>query len=304
MPAFKLNSLKKSVFGTVIFGILIFSLQALDMPELTMPEFPSMPEISNPLTGDDNFYHPELPVFGKNKPVEEKKPATLTKDAVLSSADDADDLISSFLYGNSVLSAKDIESLSDLGMFDSLSSLQGTNYSILSQTSSNDVLLRQILLSLEELKKEHNKEAILKPEITQNIEKDSQVFKKRSPSILRFTINGYDMIPSLATVFFSEAEEDGSFLMTGDRKYYADKKNRSETFYLLFKADKSANKALNYKITPSVVQDSKNDRSFLYQLAQKGDITASKTGNLVVVHYSQNNWNMDLLLDIDCKGIK
>lgn len=277
--------------------------QGLDMPELSMPEFPSMPEVSMPVTGSDNYYRPEIPNFVKNKQTEEKKEQPNSKnDLVLSSADTATDLLNTLLYGNNVLSAKDISTLSDVGMFDSLSSLQGTNYSLLSQTSSSDVLLRQILLSLEDLKKEQNQNSKLQPETEKEIEKDSEIFKKRSPAILRFVINGYDMTPSLSTVFFSETEEDGTFLLTGDRKYYADRRNHSETFYLLFKAEKSSNKSVNYKICPSVVQDSKNEKSFLYQLSQKSDLTATKTGNLVVVHYTQNNWNLDLLLDIDCKG--
>lgn len=305
LPVFRFSILKKIFLLLLILNFFVIRgiAQSLEMPELSMPEFPSMPDVSAPVTGSENFYRPEIPNFGKNKQTEDKQNLTNPKkELTLSSADDATDLLNNLLYGNNVLSAKDISSLSDVGMFDTLSSLQGTNYSLLSQTSSNDVLLRQILFSLDDLKKAQSANLKLQPEIKKEIEKDSEVFKKRTPSILRFTINGYDMVPSLATVFFSEAEEDGTFLLTGDRKYYADRKNHSETFYLLFRAEKSSNKSLNYKICPSLVQDSKNEKSFLYQLSQKSDITATKTGNLVVVHYSQNNWNMDLLLDIDCKG--
>ena len=63
-------------------------------------------------------------------------------------------------------------------------------------------------------------------------QQDSQTFKTRNPSILRFKINNYSIKDSVIQVFFSEPEPDGSFLLTGDRKYYLNNRGCTETFYL------------------------------------------------------------------------
>lgn len=275
-----------------------------DMPSIEALEMPAMPEIEvTTLSLDTSFYKPELPGLKKKKKAAEELEETTsnTLESSLSSADSTEELLNSLLYDSNVLTAKDISSLSEVGLFNSLSSLSNTNYSYLSQTSSTDVLLNKVLASLEDLKKAQTNISQAEKENQNEIKKDLQTFKQRNPVVLRFLINGYDLTPSLATVFLSQAEEDGSFLFTGDRKYYANKKNNSETFYMLFKAQKALNTGVTYSVTPTVVQDSENENSFLYQMAKKGNITATKTGNLVVVHYSQNNWKMDLLLDIDNK---
>ena len=299
---------RTAVLLSFLFFFTLMSAESIEntgagkMPVINIPEPPQMPEITVSSVGSP-FYKPDLPLLKKNKNPEEKKDSVQTvPETVLSPAVNSTDVLSSLLHGSSALSAKDIESLSDIGLFSSMSSLDGYDYYTNLQSTTTETLLRQILASLDVLKKQQAN--ISESEINEQkeISKDCNNFKSRNPSVLRFRINGYDISPSLATVFFSNPEEDGSFLLTGDRKYYADKKYHSETFYVLFKAQKASNGAVQYKLTPSIVQDSRNENSFLYQMAQKDDLIAEKTGNLVTVHYLKNNWKMDLLLDIDCMG--
>ena len=128
---------------------------------------------------------------------------------------------------------------------------------------------------------------------------DSENFKKREPSILRFKINGYNIADSLTKVFFSDTEPDGSFLLTGDRRYFVNQQVRTETFYMLFKTIGSNGSTLTYRVQPTLVQDHKNENSYVYKLSGVKNLTAEKTGNLVVIHYSGDSVNADLLLDID-----
>lgn len=122
--------------------------------------------------------------------------------------------------------------------------------------------------------------------------------KNDNAQILRFVVNGYDMKSSCRTVYFSERGADGTFLMTADRRYMSDNISRTETFYLLFKSKGTTDNGIEYDVIPSVIQDYENQYSFLYQLAQKQNLSAAKTGNLVTLRVTEPNWNMDLLLDI------
>lgn len=122
--------------------------------------------------------------------------------------------------------------------------------------------------------------------------------KNDNAQILRFVVNGYDMKSSCRTVYFSERGADGTFLMTADRRYMSDNISRTETFYLLFKSKGTTDNGIEYDVIPSVIQDYENQYSFLYQLSQKQNLSAAKTGNLVTLRVTEPNWNMDLLLDI------
>ena len=120
-------------------------------------------------------------------------------------------------------------------------------------------------------------------------------------ALFRFKINGYNIADSLTKVFFSETEPDGSFLLSADRRYFVNQQTRTETFYMLFKTVSSNGSSLTYRVQPSIVQDHKNENSYVYRLAAVKNLTAEKTGNLVVIHYSSDSVNADVLLDIDSK---
>ena len=119
--------------------------------------------------------------------------------------------------------------------------------------------------------------------------------------MLRFKVNGYNILDSLTEVFFSETEPDGTFLLTGDRKYFTNQQVHTETFYMLFKTVNSNGSSITYKVQPSIVQDSKNENSYVYKLSNIKNLTAEKTGNLVVMHFTGDSLSADILLDIDSK---
>ncbi len=272
----------------------------MELPE--MPKMPEMPAISNP-TLDGNYYRPSMPNHGiPEKKNEKDSSATTVSTSILSDANNSDDIISSFLSANSNLTANDISSLYDSGLFTNISSitnlLGATNVN-----STNDdetkVLLKQILESLQELKQSQNQVSPEKRQDLTNYQQDSATFKQREPSILRFKINGYSLTESFTKVFFSEPEPDGSFLLTADRRYFSNQKQREETVYVLFKAVKSRGSSVVYEVEPSVVQTTKNDQSYVYKFCQLKNLMAEKTGNLVVMHTEDDGISVDMLLDID-----
>lgn len=217
------------------------------------------------------------------------------------------------------LTADDISSMNSLGILGSLSGLMGrgnTNLQNQLLSSQNTVTastvdsatLKQILAELSELKNKMSKEA--NDGKTADGEKVSLNDKsfgqntfatpiKKEPKILRFSVNGYDLISTCKKIYFSELETDGTFLLTGDRKYMSESKVRSETFYFYFRANGTENGVTKYAVTPAVSQDYENEYSYLYQLTQKNNLTADRTGNLVTLRVNDGDWKMDLLISLD-----
>ena len=281
----------KLIFG--LAGLVLCSTvyaQSISNPEMpAMPAMPGMPSLETP------FYTPSFPsnsVVPKKK--SNKNETTETeKQSVITNNDNTDDIVSTLMNNSSILSASDITSLYDSGMFNNLSSLSGTT-----AASSTNVLLQQVLTSLEELKTQQKNASPVQRQQLENAQEDSQNFKQREPQILRFRINGYDIKDSLTTVFFSEPEADGTFLLTGDRRYFTNQKSRTETFYLMFKAVKSNGSVTTFDVQPSIVQDALNENSFVYKFSKIENLKAEKTGNLVVLH-ADDGLKVDLLLDID-----
>ena len=268
-------------------------LYAIDMPE--MPEMPSMPAIGS------GFYTPSFPTRPSNQKKTDSTENTKEKtESVLTESLTPESVLTSVLSKGNTLSAYDISSLYDSGLFSNISSLDSVgSLSNYTTSTSTNVLLQQVLNSLNELKKQQQSASAKEKNELNAVKTDSENFKKREPSILRFKINGYNISDSLTKVFFSDTEPDGSFLLTADRKYFVNQQVRTETFYMLFKTVSSNGSSLTYKVQPSIVQDSKNENSYVYKLANVKNLTAEKTGNLVVVHYSSDPLTADLLLDID-----
>ena len=277
-------------------GLYAQSQNTVEMPE--MPQMPSMPTLGG------GFYTPSFPTR-PNSSGNKKDTAEASKEkseSVLTEAITPESILSSALIKGNTLTANDISSLYDSGLFTNISSLSTSdslaNYST---STSTNVLLQQVLNSLNDLKKQQQSASAKEKNELNATKADAETFKKREPSILRFKINGYNISDSLTKVFFSDTEADGSFLLTGDRKYFVGQQVRTETFYMLFKTVSSNGSTLTYKVQPSIVQDHKNDNSYVYKLAAVKNLTAEKTGNLVVIHYTGDSVNADLLLDIDSK---
>lgn len=198
------------------------------------------------------------------------------------------------------VTAADLKTLDKEGLLSNLSSLLGITPSVGPSGSNTSQSLNKILEQLNELKTENKAPGAAD---TQSSAKNTPLPAAADettgkPTILRFLINGYDVRATCRTIYFSDRSTDGTFLLTGDRKYISDGKTRTETFYLLFKADGSRGFCTDYDVQPAVIQDAQNIYSFLYQLSQKKKLTATKTGNLVTMRVTEPSWNMDLLLDI------
>ncbi len=293
------KSKRAAAFFIAVFFLILTPLSAqtngtgIDFPE--MPEMPSMPTVGG------GFYRPSFP----SRPNTAKPAATEESDkeqteSVLTEALTPETALSAALTKGNTLTAYDISSLYDSGLFTNLSSLDSiSGLSNYTTSTSTNVLLQQVLNNLNELKKEQQGASAKEKNELDAVKTDSENFKKREPSILRFKINGYNISDSLTKVFFSDTEADGSFLLTGDRKYFVNQQVRTETFYMLFKTVSSSGSALTYKVQPSLVQDYKNENSYVYKLSNVKNLTAEKTGNLVVLHFTGDSLSVDLLLDID-----
>ena len=199
---------------------------------------------------------------------------------------------------NNGITASDISGMYDLGMFGSITGLYGNNNNT-NTTATTDVLLGQILESLEELKKNNVNSSGQQQVNLRDSKTDNSNFKKRDPQVLRFKVNGFNIKDSFVTVFFSDVEADGTFLLTADRVYYVNQTERSETIYLLFKTVKSNGSVTTYEVVPTVSQDYENTTSSMYKMAQAASYRAEKTGNMVSLHYSEPGFSLDVLLNLD-----
>lgn len=310
---------------------------------------PSMPSVSMPSVGSgfyspgrSDFYNPNLNrnqnassqttnSSANSANVSENESATSATSttaqnqaSALKAAQNLNSLAKSTSSAFNGLSADDISSMSNLGVFNQISGLLGRGTSLLknplSETETSAITntltantadsdtLKQILSELTSLKNQMNadSESEKAADGSQISPGDKSAGKnafsnivKKEPKILRFIVNGYDILQTCKKIYFSDLEADGTFLLTGDRKYMSENKSRSETFYFYFHANGSENGITKYTVTPAVSQDYENEYSYLYQLTQKDALTANRTGNLVTLRVKDGDWNMDLLLSLD-----
>lgn len=189
------------------------------------------------------------------------------------------------------LTAADLSALAKQGAFSSLSGLMGTNTTAFTGSKNpQDVVLTQILTELNEIKaaqKNLSVEAASKSRPTDE-----------PPAIRRFVINNYDLLKACNAVYFSNPENDGSFLLTGDCKMLYNNQTLSETFYMFFKSNGTENGHQIFNVEISLSQSAAFPASILYKFCSQQNITAVKTGNLVTVKLNQNGINSDILLDV------
>ena len=305
---------------------------AQNPPSVTMP---AMPSVSMPSVGS-GFYAPGRSDFytgartnqNQNQAKTASKSdtqATQTDESVSSTADEnqsaaqntnlqaarnLSSLSNSASASLNQLTAEDISSMSSLGVFSQLSGLLGRgnaslqNQILASQNTitagtADSAALRQILSELTELKNQMGgggADSVTKKSAGEDAFTSTV---KKEPKILRFIVNGYDILSTCKKIYFSDLETDGTFLLTGDRKYISENKVRSETFYFYFHTSGSENGITKYAVTPAVSQDYENQYSYLYQLTQKDALTADRTGNLVTLRARDGEWSMDLLISLD-----
>ncbi|MGP1458780.1 MAG: hypothetical protein ACTTKL_05665 [Treponema sp.] len=284
--------------------ILSAEQSPVTMPQMPAPPSVEMPSVSAPVTG--GFYAPGK-IYGIPKPPVPPKASSpavspaqtagsvpAAANALLPSAQAADAGSADYL------SAADIQSLGQNGLLGGVYNLLGSGAAAKSQTAdaSTTLLLQNILTEIEGLKKQLAKETTGAAKLPPAQTARAAAAKSSRPAILRFTVNGSDILSSCQTVYFSKPEADGTFLLTADRKYFADGKQNAETFYFLFKSDGSGGAETSYAVIPEIMQSPENPSSPVVRLSRQENLTASKTGNLVSLRASFDGLTADLLLDI------
>lgn len=198
------------------------------------------------------------------------------------------------------ITAGELSALSSLGFFDTASILYGNSkagmISSARETAEAKKMLAEVLSKIEELQK--TSPAVSAAEPAKKIPAATEhVPDSRHAKVLRFCVNGYDILKTCKKIYISNVQQDGTFLVTGDRRYASDGKSRTETFHLLFISAPQKN-GCNYTASAAVTQDYLNEYSFLYQLSQLQEVNALRTGNLVTMRTEQPDWKLELLIDL------
>ena len=276
------------------------------------PSMPEMPSVSIP-TLSNSFYSPG---FNTTKTKKSSGNQNASAKAQQSSADESSLADASSVSPAAIeLSATDISSLGNMGL---LGNLKSSSLYSSQSSSTTTALLQQILSELADLKKQvAATQAALKSQniittaedsssaaedsaagASANIERTENTVPRSAASLLRFTVNGYSLISTCRTLYVSDQQPDGSFLVTGDRRYISNGAFFNETFYFLFRPSGAKNGTETYNVAVSVAQGTPNPYSYVYRLSERQGLTASRTGNLVTLTDSAEKWRVDLLLDI------
>ena len=184
-------------------------------------ESPSMPTVSSPEIGN-GFYSPGSVLkseYGKNTSQsnlshpEQAKSENTNAEASNSKSEMQKKILSA-------LSAKDILLLKEQGFSSDINSMI---FSLSSSDNSQEtkILLNKILSEIEKIKDESDKENSNKksPEVSAASAKEEKLPEKAKARLLRFSVNGYDILKTCRKIYISEVQLDGTFLVTGDRFY-------------------------------------------------------------------------------------
>ena len=225
----------------------------------------------------------------------------------------------------SSVSARDLETMDSLGLLGGLSGILSEGYgstlysragsasTLADRTEETNRLLNRVLEKMEEIKEKGESSRTESTAILVSDEKElpadssassASAVESSSPAVrnksrlLRFAVNGYNVLRTCRTVYISDVQDNGTFLVTGDRRYMSDGKTRSETFHILFKTKPDSTAVCEYDAATAVTQDSYNPNSFVYQLSQRRNMMASRTGNLVSMRTEDPDWRLELLIDL------
>lgn len=298
---------RKIVCAAVFSAAFVLHAQSsVSMPE--SPSMPEMPSVSLP-TFSTSFY---APGFNTTRTKKESESASSAENTAKSESAPASASAKNSLPIS--LSATDISSLGNMGLLGNL-----TSASDAASSSTTTALLQQILSELAELKKQVAETQIAlksqkivttaedsstdsspakSQEAKTEEERQENTVPRSAASLLRFTVNGYSLISTCRTVYVSTMQADGSFLVTGDRRYLSNGAFFTETFYFLFRPSGARNGTETYTVAASVSQGTPNPYSYVYRLSERQNLTAERTGNLVSLTDSADKWHVDLLLDI------
>ncbi len=289
-------SKKSIVLALSIATLFNASAQSTPFSSITSP---SMPTVSSPEIGN-GFYSPGSvlkPEYSKNASQNNSSQSEKTKaeNKNAESSNAKSEMQKKIL---SALSAKDISLLNEKGFSSDINSMI---FSLSSSDNSQEtkILLNKILAEIEKIKDKSSQDNSKKTdEVSAAPAKEEKLPEKAKARLLRFSVNGYDILRTCRKIYISEVQLDGTFLITGDRVYSSDGKNRTETFHILFKTSPSENGTLNYKAAANVTQDYLNENSFLYQLSKFESLPAMRVGNLVSMRTEDLNWKLELLIDL------
>lgn len=273
------------------------SAQSTSFSSITSPSMPtiSSPEIGNGFYSPGSVLKPEyIKNTSQNNSSQSEKTKAENKNAESSNA--KSEMQKKIL---SALSAKDISLLNEKGFSSDINSMI---FSLSSSDNSQEtkILLNKILAEIEKIKDKSSQDNSKKKtaEVSAAPAKEEKLPEKAKARLLRFSVNGYDILRTCRKIYISEVQLDGTFLITGDRVYSSDGKNRTETFHILFKTSPSENGTLNYKAAANVTQYYLNENSFLYQLSKFESLPAMRVGNLVSMRTEDLNWKLELLIDL------
>ena len=276
----------------------------------SMPTMPSMPTISSPSvktkpTVQNNKQTSNTKSNG-NANSKNQNPSVSAASLLQMSSSNP---LGSITDLNSILSNLSAEKTTEADL-SSLSTLSSTLLNSSSLTSTNNsvatnTILTQILQRLEQLQAQVDKINSQPQQVSEkNLQNKNEVqtnttqqqiseSKNNQNKILRFKINNYDLTKSFTTLFFSEKEKDGSFLLTGDRVYNLYGKQMSETFYMLFKNENGN----NFEVAVALNQNDENQNSFLYKFAKDSPYQSQRTGNLFFINSNKNDLKIDILIE-------
>ena len=289
-------SKKNFVLALTAATFFYASAQSTSFSSITSP---SMPTVSSPEIGN-GFYSPGAvlkPEYNKNADQNNSSQSEKTKaeNKNAESSNTKSEMQKKIL---SALSAKDISLLREQGFSRDINSLI---FSLSSSDNSQEtkLLLNKILAEIEKIKDKSDQDNSKKTsEVSAASAKEEKLPEKAKARLLRFSVNGYNILRTCRKIYISEVQLDGTFLVTGDRVYSSDGKNRTETFHILFKTSPSENGNTNYKATANVMQDYLNENSFLYQLSKFESLPAMRVGNFVSMRTEEPNWKLELLIDL------
>jgi protease II len=275
-----------------------------------MPTMPSMPTISSPSvktkpTVQNNKQTSNTKSNG-NANSKNQNPSVSAASLLQMSSSNP---LGSITDLNSILSNLSTEKTTEADL-SSLSTLSSSLLNSSSLTSTNNsvatnTILTQILQRLEQLQAQVDKINSQPQQVSEkNLQNKNEVqtnttqqqiseSKNNQNKILRFKINNYDLTKSFTTLFFSEKEKDGSFLLTGDRVYNLYGKQMSETFYMLFKNENGN----NFEVAVALNQNDENQNSFLYKFAKDSPYKSQRTGNLFFINSNKNDLKIDILIE-------
>lgn len=275
--------------------IISFGNLSLFAESPSMPSMPSMPTISSPSVNKSGTQKNNSSTKTE-KTQSAKTSSNITAQSLLQMS--STNSLSSLTDLASVLSGVSSENATEDDL-KKISELFGTPLTSLStsstSSSSSNILLSQILQKLEELQNQIDKmnEVPNSTNEQTKISTEESIDNDINKKILRFRINNYDLTKSFTTLFFSEPEADGSFLLTGDRTYNLYGKQMTETFYMLFKNENGN----NFEVAVALNQNDENPNSFLYKFAKDSPYKSQRTGNLFFINSNKNDLKIDILIE-------